>query len=33
MESGQTSEEAKEKLLGIYLSLNPAELKREIDPK
>jgi hypothetical protein len=33
MESGQISEEAKKELQGIYLSLNPAELKREIDAK
>jgi len=33
MESGQISEEAKEELQGIYLSLNPAELKRQIDAK
>jgi len=33
MESGQISEETKEELQGIYLSLNPAELKREIDAK
>jgi hypothetical protein len=33
LESGQISEEAKEELQGIYLSLNPAELKRQIDAK
>ena len=33
MESGQIPEEAKRKLEGIYLSLNPAELKRGIDAK
>ena len=33
LESGQISEEAKEELQGIYCSLNPAELKRQIDAK
>jgi len=33
MESGQISEEVKEELKGIYLSLNPAQLKRNIDAK
>ena len=33
MESEQIPEEAKEELQRIYLSLNPAELKREIDAK
>lgn len=33
MESGQLSKEAKEELQGIYCSLNPAQLKREIDAK
>jgi hypothetical protein len=33
MESEQISGETKEELHGIYLSLNPAELKREIDAK
>jgi hypothetical protein len=33
MESEQLSEEAKEELQRMYLSLNPAELKREIDTK
>ena len=33
MDSGQISEEAKEELQEIYLNLNPAELKREIDAK
>jgi len=33
IESDQVSEETKEKLKGIYLSLNPAELKRSIDAK
>jgi len=31
MESEQISEEAKEGLQGVYLSLNPAHLKRQID--
>jgi len=33
IESGQISEEVKKELEGIYLSLNPAELKRSIDAK
>lgn len=33
MESDQISEETKKKLKEIYLSLNPAELKRRIDEK
>ena len=33
IELGQISEEVKEQLDGIYLSLNPAELKRNIDAK
>jgi hypothetical protein len=33
IESEQISEETKEELQGIYLSLNPAELKRNIDAK
>ena len=33
MESGQVSTEAREELKGIYLSLNPAELKRSIEAK
>jgi hypothetical protein len=33
MVSEQISEEAKEKLQRIYLSLNPTELKRNIDAK
>jgi len=33
MESGQIPEETKEELKGIYLSLNPAQLKRNIDAK
>jgi hypothetical protein len=33
MESGQIPEEVKEELKGIYLSLNPAQLKRNIDAK
>ena len=33
MESDQISQEAKDELLGIYLSLNPAQLKRSIDVK
>ena len=33
MESEQIPEEAKEELQRIYLSLNPAELKREMDAK
>jgi len=33
MESNQISEETKKKLEQIYLSLNPAELKRRIDEK
>jgi hypothetical protein len=33
MESGQIPEEAKRQLEGIYLSLNPAQLKRSIDAK
>ncbi|MCD6600179.1 MAG: transposase, partial [Dehalococcoidia bacterium] len=33
MESGQISEEVKEELKGIYLSLNPAQLKRNIYAK
>ena len=31
IESGQVSTEAREELKGIYLSLNPAELKRSIE--
>ena len=33
MESAQIPEEVKEELKGIYLSLNPAQLKRNIDAK
>ena len=33
MESEQISEEAKEELQGVYLSLNPAHLKRQIDAR
>ena len=33
MESDQIPQESKEELKGIYLSLNPAELKRSIDDK
>jgi hypothetical protein len=33
IKSAQISEETKEELKGIYLSLNPAELKRSIDTK
>lgn len=33
MESGQIRDEVKDELKGIYLSLNPAELKRNIDAK
>ena len=33
MESEQIRDEAKDELKGIYLSLNPAELKRNIDAK
>jgi len=33
MESKQVSEEIKAELKGVYLSLNPAELKRRIDAK
>ena len=33
MESGQLPEGAKQELQGIYCSLNPAQLKREIDAK
>jgi hypothetical protein len=33
MELGQIPEEVKEELKGIYLSLNPAQLKRNIDAK
>jgi hypothetical protein len=33
MESNQVSKEAKEELKGVYLGLNPAELKRNIDSK
>ena len=33
MESGQIAEEAKRQLEAVYLSLNPAELKRGIDAK
>ena len=33
LESTQVSDEAKKELKGIYLSLNPAELKRSIDVK
>lgn len=33
MESGQIPDEVKEELKGIYLSLNPAQLKRSIDDK
>ena len=33
MESDQISQEVKEELNGIYLSLNPAQLKRSIDAK
>jgi len=31
MEAEQISDEAKEELQGVYLSLNPAHLKRQID--
>jgi len=33
VESGQLPEEAKRQLVAVYLSLNPAELKRSIDAK
>jgi hypothetical protein len=33
MESGQLSEEAKKIIEGVYLSLNPAQLKRQIETK
>ena len=33
MESGQIPAEIKEEIEGIYLSLNPAQLKRSIDAK
>jgi len=33
VESGQLPEEAKRQLEAVYLSLNPAELKRSIDAK
>ena len=33
MESGQIPEEVKGELKGVYLSLNPAQLKRSIDAK
>ncbi len=33
MESGQIRDETKDELKGIYLSLNPAQLKRSIDAK
>jgi 23S rRNA maturation-related 3'-5' exoribonuclease YhaM len=33
MESDQIPEEVKEELEGVYLSLNPAQLKRSIDAK
>ena len=33
MESDQIPEEVKEELKGIYLSLNPAQLRRSIDAK
>jgi len=33
MESAQIPEEVKEDLEGVYLSLNPAQLKRSIDAK
>jgi len=33
MESNQIPEETKEELKGIYLSLNPASLKRSIEAK
>jgi hypothetical protein len=33
VESGQIQDEVKDELKGIYLSLNPAQLKRSIDAK
>jgi len=33
IESGQISKEAKKRLQNLYLSLNPAQLKRKIDEK
>ena len=33
MESDQIPEEVKEEIEGVYLSLNPAQLKRSIDAK
>ena len=33
MESGQTPKETKRKLKAIYLSLNPAQLRRDIEAK